>query len=119
MSTYIQAMNAHDLTTASAMITEGAVFLFSNETTHLGKAAILKAIEYNFGAIEDETFRISNLTWLVETDDVAACIYDFNWSGKFDGKPASGSGRGTALLKRDNGGWQIVNEHLSKGKFFT
>jgi ketosteroid isomerase-like protein len=119
MSTYIQAMNAHDLATASALIAEDAVFLFSNETTHIGKAAILKVIEYNFGAIEDETFRINNLTWLVETDDVAACIYDFNWTGKFDGKPASGTGRGTALLKRDNGGWQIVNEHLSKGKFFT
>ncbi len=113
ISTYNQALNAHDLAkvstmmnthdlaAASAMIAEDAVFLFSNETTHIGKAAILKAIEYNFGAIEDETFQISNLTWLVETDDVAACIYDFNWTGKFDGEPASGSGRGTAIFKRD------------------
>ncbi len=117
MSAYIHAMNSRDLAAASAMIAEDAVFLFSNETTHIGKAAILQAIQNNFETIEDDTFRISNLTWLVKTDDLAACIYDFNWTGKIDGKPVSGSGRGTSLLRRENGGWRIVNEHLSKGQY--
>lgn len=117
LTDYLSALNARDLDTARDLIAEDAVYLFSNETAHLGREAILNAISYNFTTIEDEVFQFKNLTWLVRTESIAACIYDFTWSGKIDGQPASGSGRGTSILKYSDGNWQIVNEHLSKGQF--
>ncbi len=117
MAEYEATFNARDLDAARDLIAEVAVYLFSNETAHLSREAILSAISYNFTAIEDEIFQLKNLTWWVRTKSIAACIYDFTWSGQIDGQSASGSGRGTPILKCSNGNWQIVNEHLSKGKF--
>ena len=36
-----------------------------------------------------------------------------NWQTIADGKPISGSGRGTTVLKRAGDRWWIVHEHLS------
>jgi ketosteroid isomerase-like protein len=45
--------------------------------------------------------------------DVAAYLFDFDWSGRIDGRPASGNGRGTCVLRRHNGtGWRLLIEHL-------
>lgn len=43
----------------------------------------------------------------------AVCIYTFSWRGTVDGQIASGSGRGTNVLKKIDGSWHIVHEHLS------
>lgn len=107
-------------TSAEAMlglIDDDAVYMFSNETVHVGREAIEQAIRHNFETIKDDTYAIKNLTWLVESSEVAVCVYDFAWTGTVHGKPASGSGRGTSVLRRTAGGWKIVHEHLSKGKF--
>jgi ketosteroid isomerase-like protein len=117
MQAYERAMNARDLETASSMIDEDAIFLFSNETIHKGRPAILKAIQNNFDSIQDEIFKFINLTWFIKSDELSACIYDFTWSGKIDGKPAAGYGRGTSILKRVGMKWVIIQEHLSRGKF--
>ena len=115
MQAYETVLNAHDLEGTLAMIADDAVVLFSNETSHVGKDAVAKAIGGNFEAIKLETYRISGLRWLAESDDVAACVYAFDWAGEIDGQPASGSGRGTSVLRRVDGEWRVAHEHLSRG----
>ena len=115
MRSYETVTNAHDLGALLELIADDAIYFFSNQTSHIGKPAIRKAIQANFDAIEDETYRIHRLKWLANSDDVAACVYEFEWSGKMDGKPASGGGRGTAVIRRANGQWKVAHEHLSSG----
>ena len=98
------------------LIDDNAVYWFSDGTNHVGKAAIERAIRRNLELIKDETYRISDVVWVVQSSDVAACIYRFDWSGIYRGAPASGSGRGTAVLARKGDSWVVVHEHLSKGE---
>ncbi|HEX6384718.1 MAG TPA: nuclear transport factor 2 family protein, partial [Anaerolineae bacterium] len=93
------------------LIHEEAVFIFS-EGTFRGKAEIAQAFEKTFQSIQNEKYRIRDPEWLVITDDVAACIYEFRWQGIVNGQEMSGGGRGTTILQKTNKGWQIVHEHL-------
>jgi ketosteroid isomerase-like protein len=115
MRRYAEATDGHRLEATLAMIADDAVYLFSDGTAHIGKAAIADVLARNFEAIGDETYRIRDVRWLLNTDDAAACVYVFAWSGLIDGKPATGSGRGTSVLRRDGESWLVVHEHLSKG----
>jgi ketosteroid isomerase-like protein len=115
MRRYAETTDAHRLDATLAMIADDAVYLFSDGTAHIGKAAIANVLARNFAAIGDETYRISDVRWLLRTGDAATCVYVFEWSGIIDGKPASGSGRGTSVLRRDRDSWLMVHEHLSKG----
>jgi uncharacterized protein (TIGR02246 family) len=115
MRAYEAATNAHDLDALLELIADDAIYLFSNQTAYIGKPAIRKAIEVNFEAIKEEIYRIRNLKWLATSNDVAACVYEFDWSGKINAKPASGSGRGTTVIRRTDGRWNVVHEHLSSG----
>lgn len=115
MRRYEAATNAHDLAGTLGLIAEDAVYLFSDRTTHIGKAAISDALAANFDNIRNETYAITGLRWPAISDTVAVCIYGFSWTGEIDGKSASGSGRGTSVLRRDDGHWLVVHEHLSAG----
>ncbi|HMN59029.1 MAG TPA: nuclear transport factor 2 family protein [Anaerolinea sp.] len=117
MREYEQAANRHDLQATLDLIDEDAVYLFSDGSAHLGKGAVERAICRNFDAIQEEIYRIDNLTWLVKGEEIAACVYDFAWSGMINGQAAGGAGRGTSVLQRSGGGWKVVHEHLSKGGF--
>src|SRR5437879_4112036 len=97
------------------MIDEHAVYWFSDGTAHVGRSAIERVLRRNADLIRDETYRISDVVWLAESADVAACTYRFDWSGMVRGVPASGTGRGTCVLARRGETWVVVHEHLSKG----
>jgi ketosteroid isomerase-like protein len=112
---YAANTDAHRLAATLALIADDAVYLFSDGTAHIGKAAIAEVLRHNFATIADETYRIHDIRWLLGTDDATACVYVFEWTGMVDGKPASGSGRGTSVLRRDGEGWLVVHEHLSRG----
>lgn len=99
-----------------SLIDEKAVYWFSDGSAHAGKPAVEKAIRRNLELIQDETYRISQVVWVAESPDVAVCIFRFDWSGLYQGAPASGAGRGTCVLARRGDGWQVVHEHLSKGE---
>src|SRR6185503_13188265 len=90
MREYEAAANRHDLQAMLAMIADDAIFWFSDQSAHVGKLAIASAIQSNFDAIKNEQYRIENLNWLAASDDIAACVYEFRWSGEVNGKPASG-----------------------------
>ncbi len=98
------------------LIDDDAVHWFSDGTAHVGKSAVERALRRNLEAIKDETYRISDVVWVAQSSDIAACIYRFDWSGVLRGAPASGSGRGTAVLARKGDSWVVVHEHLSKGQ---
>ena len=114
---YERATNSHDIEATLALIDEGAIYFFSDESVHIGKPAIEKVLRRNFNSIEEETYSLDNLTWLVKSEKVAACIYDYSWTGLIKGEPAAGSGRGTTILHQGEGGWKVIHEHLSRGKF--
>lgn len=117
MREYECVTNSHDLQAALSLIDEEAIYLFSDGSVHIGKQAIEKVLRRNFELIQDEEYSLDNLTWILDTDDTAACLYDFSWSGIVNGEPASGSGRGTSILVRSGDNWRVVHEHLSRGKF--
>jgi ketosteroid isomerase-like protein len=116
MRRYEAATDRHDLDATLSMIAADAIYLFSDESAHVGKAAVAQVLAANFNAIRNESYRIHDLVWLVESDTAAACVYEFAWSGEIDGKPASGNGRGTSVLRRDGEGWLVAHEHLSRGR---
>ena len=116
MRAYETATNTHDLDAVLELIADDAIYLFSNQSSHIGKSAIRSAIQANFEAIEAEVYRIGQLRWLADSESVAACVFEFDWSGKVKGKAASGYGRGTTVIRRSGGEWKVAHEHLSSGR---
>jgi ketosteroid isomerase-like protein len=109
---YEQATNSHHLDRLAPLIAPDASYWFT-DGSYQGREEVLAAIAATFATITDETYAIDDVTWLYRGDDRAACRYRFRWTGTVDGRPASGAGRGTAVLVRATGGWQIQHEHLS------
>lgn len=115
MRRYEAATCAHDLVGTLELIADDAVYLFSDRTAHIGKPAIGDVLAANFASISNETYAIAGLRWLAVSDAVAVCVYEFRWSGEINGEAASGSGRGTSVLRGDGGRWLVAHEHLSSG----
>lgn len=109
------ALSKADLDAAMALLSDDAVFLYSNGSAHFGKDAIRAAIKANFDSIKDDNYAAHEHIWLAQSDMAAACSYSFAWTGTMDGKQVGGRGRGTTVLRRDPQGWRIVHEHLSQG----
>ena len=59
MKAYERATNSHDLEATLALIDEEAIYLFSDESVHVGRAAIGQAMQRNFDLIQDETYSIT------------------------------------------------------------
>jgi uncharacterized protein (TIGR02246 family) len=110
---YEEASNSHDFDRVAPLLADDAVYWFSNGT-HVGIDAIRRAFETTWAAILDEDYRITDVRWLVATDQAAACVYTYSWSGVVGGQRRSGGGRGTNVLRRGESGWRIVHEHLSQ-----
>lgn len=111
----VKRMGAKDLSGTLELIADDAVYFWSNGTTMFGKDAIAEGLDDNFRAIEDDTYDVHDVNWLVESPDAAACVFRFEWTGLTDGKPARGRGRGSSVFRRGPLGWQIVHENLSNG----
>jgi ketosteroid isomerase-like protein len=95
------------------LIHDEAIFIFT-EGTFRGKSEIAEAFQRTFQTIQNEQYTISNLEWLVITDKIAACIYNYHWQGVVKGQEMSGGGRGTTILQKSANGWQIIHEHLGR-----
>jgi len=115
LDAYVRASDAHDLDGTARWIANDAVYFFSNESCHVGKAAVRAAIEKNFEAIRDGSYGIEKVRWLVRETSLAVCVYEYRWSGAIRGERMSGGGRGTTVLRHEDGGWRVAHEHLSRG----
>ena len=109
---YEKQTNTHDFENVRPLIAPDAVYWFSNGT-HKGIRTIEKAFVKTWGKIREESYRIENVQWLVASEKMGVCIYNFYWRGKVNGKIKTGSGRGTNVILKQGGRWQIVHEHLS------
>lgn len=113
VGSYEQALRTHDWTMVDPLVHEDACVTFSTGTVHKGKAAVQRAFEQNFAAIQDEDYRISNVHWVLRSERMAVYLFDFHWTGRIDGRAAAGSGRGTSVLANDGqSGWRLLAEHL-------
>ncbi|WP_158020816.1 nuclear transport factor 2 family protein [Chromobacterium sphagni] len=108
---YQKALASHDWRQVAPWLHEDACFVFS-DGTFKGKEAVCQAIRQTFAWIRSEEYRIDQLHWVHADDAFACCVYDFHWQGLAEGKTASGSGRGSCALIRDENGWLLLQEHL-------
>jgi ketosteroid isomerase-like protein len=111
LTIYVEKLNTHSWDLIAPHVAEDAVFIFT-EDTFVGKAAAEGAFEKTFKLIENEVFSLHDIVWTVVTDDVAACRYEFRWKGLISGQESSGGGRGTSILRKVDGRWLIMHEHL-------
>jgi ketosteroid isomerase-like protein len=109
---YEAALATQDWSVVAPLISDEACVTFSDGSRFDGKAAIKIAYERNFQTIKGEEYRIENVRWLLEAEDGAAYVFDFHWRGVIEGRVASGSGRGTAVLAKIGDRWMLVAEHL-------
>lgn len=109
---YESALATQAWSAVEPLIHPDACVTFSTGAVHKGKAAVAEAFQRNFAAIADETYAVSNVHWLRQGPDIAVYLFDFHWAGIIGGQPASGSGRGTAVITNTAGHWQLLVEHL-------
>jgi uncharacterized protein (TIGR02246 family) len=112
MAEYERAANSHDVRRVLALVAEDATYWFT-DGSYRGREEIAGALERTFATIQDEVYEIREVEWFAVTDEVAACRYRFSWRGVVDGQARSGRGRGTNVLVRRDGAWQVQHEHLS------
>ena len=112
MRAYEEANNSHDVDRVAPMIAADATYWFTDGSYH-GRGQITAAITRTFTAIRDETYEISEVEWIATSTEHAVCRYRFSWTGIVGGEPRSGHGRGTNVLAKRAGQWQIQHEHLS------
>lgn len=113
MQAYEQANNSHIWANVVPMIANDATYWFT-DGSYSGIDEIRQAVEATFEKLQNEVYKISDVKWPVATDTIAVCTYHFNWTATIGGVKQSGNGRGTNILEKHNGAWQIVHEHLSK-----
>ncbi len=112
MRAYEQRTNTHRFAEISPLIADNAVYWF-NDGSFQGKEAIQQACEQTWRFIQDERYTIDHVQWLISSEQNAVCIYFFHWQGLVNGHSAQGNGRGTSVLTRSAGRWQVIHEHLS------
>ena len=112
MAGYARATNSHDVAEVQPHIAPDASYWFSDGSFQ-GLAEITRAIERTFATIQQEVYTISDLHWILVSNEHAVCRYRFSWTGLVGGQPRSGAGRGTNVLERRNGNWLMLHEHLS------
>jgi ADP-ribose pyrophosphatase YjhB (NUDIX family) len=112
MAEYERAANSHDVRQVLPLIADDATYWFT-DGSYRGREEIAGAFERTFATIDDEVYEIRELEWFALTDELAACRYRFSWRGIVDGQPSSGRGRGTNVVVKRDGAWQVKHEHLS------
>jgi 8-oxo-dGTP pyrophosphatase MutT (NUDIX family)/ketosteroid isomerase-like protein len=112
MAAYERAANSHHVEQVLPLIADDATYWFT-DGSYRGREEIAGALERTFGTIHGEVYEIRELEWVTLTDGHAACRYRFRWRGVVDGQRRTGRGRGTNVLVKRNGAWQVQHEHLS------
>lgn len=112
MHAYEAANNSRVLESVLAHIAPDASYWFS-DGSHYGHSEIRAALQNTFDTIQDEVYSIHDLAWVTVRDDVAVCPYRFSWTGLVQGKPRSGTGRGTNVFVKHESGWLVEHEQLT------
>ena len=108
---YESALATQSWDKVEPLIHENCVATFS-EGTYKGKQEVESAFRSTFQLIKEERYTISNVDWVLKTNELAVLVFNFKWSGLIHGQHMSGGGRGTSTLINCNGQWQLLAEHL-------
>lgn len=111
MQHYGQALDSQAWAAVEPLVHENISVTFSTGTFR-GIAAVKEAFVHNFSVTKNEQYEISDLHWVHIGDDFAVCQFRFHWQGEIKGKLASGSGRGTSTLIKQDQTWLLLSEHL-------
>ena len=109
---YAAALATQQWQNVAPLIHTDACVTFSNGAVHKGIGAIEKAYTRNFALIKNGDYRIADVHWVMEHDTTAVYIFNFKWKGLINGQEANGAGRGTAVIVKYKGRWQLLAEHL-------
>lgn len=113
LKAYEKAANSCDFNNVARLIDDNAVFIFTNGMFE-GIEAIRKAFEDTWAKIKNEKYSISDIVWTKKGYRNAICTYSFKSDGVVNGKRQVYEGFGENTLKRIDGNWQIVKEHLRR-----
>lgn len=114
ISLYKAALASQSWQAVEPLIHENACVTFSDGSVHIGKRAVEVAFTKNFSLIQNESFEIGDIHWLIQEATVAVYLFSYTWTGIYDGKTIGGSGRGTSVLKKGGDRWYLLSEHLTK-----
>ena len=117
MAAFAAALIDRDIGTALSLLTDDVVLFYSNGAAIVGKDAFASVITASWKRVSDYKYSTLDTIWLAQSDDIAAVIYSFAWSGAAQGQAISGAGRGTRVFRREPSGWRIAHEHLSAGEW--
>lgn len=98
------------------MVHDQAFFRF-NDGDFVGKQAIRGVFEKTWrgsAKVKKDRFYLTDIQVLTVDAKSATATYTYNWEGSIDGKAFRIQGRGTRVLVVEDGGLQIIHEHLSR-----
>jgi ketosteroid isomerase-like protein len=112
---YEAALATQDWSQIEPLMHPDVCVTFSTGARHRGIANVEQAYRDNFAGIQDEHYAISDVHWISCDAAYAVYLFQFRWSGRINGLPATGSGLGTSVIKCDAGRWRLLTEHLGPG----
>lgn len=115
ITAYGAALSSQDWARVAPLIHAEAVIHFSTGGEHRGIESIGAAYQHNFSMIKNEVYRISDIQWQEQTAERACYTFAYHWRGQINGREATGSGTGTAVLCRYDGQWLLIEERLVTG----
>ena len=113
MKFYEAKINLRRFDDVEPLISPHALFWFT-DGAHRGITEIRAAFERTWATLQNEIYWLEDLEWIGLSDSVASCTYRFCWKAEIDGEIFEGTGRGTTVLRVENGEWKIIHEHLSR-----
>ena len=98
------------------LIDEQACFRF-NDGDFVGRPAIQAAFEKTWRgdpSVRKARFYLSDIVVLTTDRASATATYTYNWEGSQGSRDFRVQGRGTRVLRHENGRFSIIHEHLSR-----
>lgn len=108
---YEGALKSQNWDVVAPLIHEDCVATFTSGT-YKGKRAVEGIFRRNFEAIKSEHYAITNIHWVTRAEGFAVFTFDYQWSGVINREQASGGGRGSSVIVKNSGAWQLISEHL-------
>lgn len=116
ITAYERALASQQWINVEPLIAANACVTFSTGAVHQGIEAVKQAYEKNFSCIKNEMYSVTNIHWVMKTNEMAVYLFNFQWQGIINGEPACGSGKGTATIVLVENKWKLIAEHLSSNK---
>lgn len=109
---YIDATNSHNFKNVKEVLHPQAIYWFTDKSC-TSIEEIGNYFNNAWDVIKDEVYAATDIQWIAVSEQVATCIYTYNYKGYHKGEFVSGSGRATNVFTLFNGEWKLIHEHLS------